>query len=81
MIVKELIELLKTFPEDALVIYTAYSDYNPLETNDIRLITSEEKLISHKGHLMNIKEAWLDLRNNQFENPPEYLTAVLFPGN
>jgi hypothetical protein len=87
MIVSELIEHLKTFPQDALVIATMFSDYEQLEVEDITLIRAEDSksagkgLIRHNGHLMDLQEGWWPKSEGPKPTEPEYITAVHFPGN
>lgn len=76
MTVKELINLLKTFPQDAIVIQTMHSDFQDVEKETFTLITPDHRLIRHHGHLMYVQRKWLE-ENQTFE----YLTAVHIEGN
>ncbi len=61
MIVKELIDLLSTMPQDALVIRTFCSDYDAVEEEHISLISPDEKggIVEHHGHIMHVQHNWL----------------------
>lgn len=60
MTVRELIELLQTFPQDALVICTFCSDYDKIDPDDITLMEPKdgEGLINHHGHIMHLPKKW-----------------------
>lgn len=49
MTVKELIEKLQSMPQDAIVIYRAWSDWNDLEPDEIGLFSGEKEFrtLSH----------------------------------
>ncbi len=83
-----LIAKLQTYPPDAIVLYQAYSDYQPLESDQVSVIGPEgwttktyrgpvtNRLICRKGHYMLCEDEWIEPDDVQ---PP--LTAVIFPGN
>lgn len=78
MIVSDLIEKLKTFPPDATVIYQIYSDYDLLKAEDISFVKAEDRrIILHNGHCMSWNERW----KPKDVDDPQFITAVIFPGN
>ncbi|RJQ25704.1 hypothetical protein C4577_04900 [Candidatus Parcubacteria bacterium] len=89
MTVQEAIELLSTFPKDAILIQTMCSDYRVLEEDDFSLmknvgssnIDSEytKKLVNHNGHIMWVSKYWME-RNKDWEEL-EPITAVHITGN
>ncbi len=90
MTVQELIDLLKTFPPDAPVIQTMFSDYCDMEAKEITLIEPKdgEGIIRHHGHLMRLKKGWWEgqSRYGTFDEinrnaSPKLLTVVHFAGN
>jgi len=67
MIVSELIEFLKTQPQDALVAYKKYSEYVLMEDNEIYVCVLSEP---HQ-------DGWVhDYRDDKPKS-----TYVIFPGN
>lgn len=65
MTVKELIVLLQTKPQDAVVITTMCSDFADVDAEHITVIDGKadyEKtgtgLIRHRGHLMELRKEW-----------------------
>lgn len=76
MTVKELIKLLKTFPPDAIVIQTMYSDFDDVTKDTFSLYEPKDRLVRHKGHLMQVRPEWLEANQTV-----ECLTAVHIDGN
>ncbi len=77
MTVKELIERLQQFPEGAPIVYPYRSDYAPLSADDVRLERAEDRtLVYRTGGVRDTYPAkqWGDEK-------PEFVTAVVFPGN
>lgn len=83
MVVKELIELLQTMPQDALVITTIYSDYAEVERDHISLKVPKdgEGLIVHHGHVMHLEKNWWPKPLGERPENPKFITAVHFAGN
>ena len=88
MIVSELIELLRTMPQDALVIRTLYSDYDTLEPDQVTLMepSGDKGLIFHHGHLMQLLKGWRDRQwpaacGEKVPADVKFVTAVHFAGN
>lgn len=89
MTVAEVIEKLKEFPQDALVIITQCSDYEEVAADDFRLMDGKREfdaigygLMNHNGHLMTVYKKWLDTdwwEKNRKDKPPkrtDFVTAV-----
>ncbi len=92
MTVRELIQLLNTMPQDALVIQTMCSDYSDVEANHITLMVPDEEggMIRHHGHLMQCKREWLGTKQptskyrahlKDVPQDTQFLTCVHFAGN
>lgn len=85
MTVKELIALLQTTPQDALVTQTLFSDYKELEPGDISVMDGPRPdgsgLIRHHGHLMWMHGNWWPKHEGEKPAKPEYVKAVHFNGN
>ena len=95
MTVSELIAELSTMPQDAEVVYQAFSDWNILEAHQVRLSTAEEErakaFIVHRDGA----RAWrpyvtvfrqgrfCDMSLDQFPpgEEPVFRTVVALPGN
>lgn len=94
MTVQDLIEKLKEYPSDAVVIYRAWSDWNELETGEIKLLTADESKEMNEANpsrKYQLSEAVVK-RGGRFCNAyplsqyppgesPEYVTVVTLPGN
>lgn len=79
MTVKELIEKLKTFPEDAYVVYRLYSDISGMNDEEIKFFTAADRqVVKRNGDFMTY-EKWFWPAEK--EEKPVYVDAVLFPGN
>ncbi len=78
MKVSELIDLLRTFPQNAPVIQTMMSDYVELEKDAVTLIVPDgiQGVGCHKGHWMMIQSKWRDGATQQ-----ECVTVVHIAGN
>jgi len=80
--VRELVKLLQTMPQDVVVVYKFHSDFEVLEAEDVELSVPNDEfgLIHHHGHIMDFDRVrWWDAYRDGA--PPEYITAVIFPGN
>jgi hypothetical protein len=79
MTVKELIEKLQEFPQDAVVIQRMMSEYEELESDGLRLQeptqTKWPKIVKRNGNYMQVYGDWLGNEN------PEIPLLVIFPGN
>lgn len=95
MIVKELIELLQTMPQDAEVLYTFCSDNTPLEGSQITLYRKDGSVHGRDGELFHKQSPhrptrWVvrDGRIHEYvanqwpaDWTPQFIDVVLFPGN
>ena len=88
MLVKELIELLQTFPQDARVIRKCCSDFDDVEPEQI--IFFQKDILTSKAYMLG----WFHgivIRNGKYmgyspnawpkEEAPEFIDAVYFDGN
>ena len=88
MLVKELIELLQTFPQDARVIRSFCSDFEDVEPNQI--IFFQKDILTSKAYM----HGWFHgivIRNGKYmgyvpntwpkDEQPELIDAVYFGGN
>lgn len=75
--VGELIAHLLTMPLDAPVIYRAMSDWTELRADEVRLVRPEDQVVARRsGH------GFYDHHYYTTDpEPPNYVTAVCFPGN
>lgn len=61
MLVRELIALLQTFPQDVPVLHTMMSDYVELDDESISVVhplADGTGIACHNGHWMHIPSAW-----------------------
>lgn len=72
--VAELIEHLKTMPQDAPCIYRCCSDYSALRKDEV--IYTEDKFETRNGMIHGEYKPWV--RGGE---PPVYVKVVSFPGN
>lgn len=79
MNVRQLINRLKTFPPDTLVLFQCCSSPSEMSPEDVTLMTAEERKIVRRpnGNYVYHSDHWL----KPGDPPPEYVTAVHFPGN
>lgn len=77
MTVKELVEKLQTFPQDAVVLYRAWSELNAMDDDDVWLAKPEEKLVVRRNGM------YMGYHHHHWpkEETPEFVEAVCFPGN
>lgn len=79
MTVQELIDHLKRFPPDVVVLYRYASDWSELAADKVRLTTpeDEDKIAYRSGaYCEGYKREWYPPGEE-----PVYITAVTFPGN
>ena len=86
MNVKNLIDKLKTYPQDAsvVVLYTACSDYCILEDDALTFIPSPgdvKKWDSAQYVLRNGMVMRYDVKTWPKEEVPQFLSLLVFPGN
>jgi len=86
MTVAELIGKLSTFPQDAVVLYRACSDWSTMDEKDVTLHKPEDRQIIYREHkhgdgYSDFNPRWVPPGK---EGEPEYndfRTLVCFPGN
>lgn len=76
MTVAELIEKLKTMPQEAVVIYALYSDYSALEADDIELHLASEEKVKYRGNRFSNVQSF-----EKAQEALDYRDVVIFPGN
>lgn len=83
MTVAELIAKLQSVPQDSVVLYRAYSDYQALQDDDLITYSKDDQdgIVCHHGHWMRCKEAWKDGAAAAEVALVKTVNAVVFPGN
>jgi hypothetical protein len=83
MTVKELIKFLGKQPQEAIILFRAYSTWNAMELDEIQVSQPSDKggIILHNGVYMEIPNEWWPKRDGKLPEKPNYLTCLLFPGN
>ena len=85
MTVKELIEHLQTLPQDFMVAYELHSETKLMEPDEIRVVRmADKKLVKHH----NMPD-WLrayspyewEKGGSKSGLTPEFVNAIVFPGN
>lgn len=88
--VSELIAWLQARPPDAVVLYRAYSDFLPMELDDVGFLPKEGVPVAYEakwpGELVGVivhNEHWMLAPESWFDQPRivPWVDAVLFPGN
>lgn len=77
MTVGDLVNHLKKFPCDLPIIYSHMSDYAPLTADDITMFRKEDKALVHRNG--GVQET--HPTRQWGEEEPQYVAALVFPGN